>query len=81
VILPEAALADAQRLHGRLEAALVSRLDGFRIGSSPVAVLELRVEEDPVSFFDRAQRELARAAQDVARTSDGATRELDLASA
>lgn len=81
VILPEAALADAQRLHGRLEAALVSRLDGFRIGSSPVAVLELRVEEDPVSFFDRAQRELARAAQDEARTSDGATRELDLASA
>jgi GGDEF domain-containing protein len=81
VILPEAALVDAQRLHRRLEAALASGLDGMPLGSSHVAILELRDDEDAVSFIDRAERELMRAAQDGTQVISEASCEPDLARA
>ena len=80
VILPEAALMDAQRLHRRLEAAFASALDGMQVGSSPVAILELRDDEDPVSFLGRAERELMRA-RDGMRAMSQETRESNLARA
>jgi GGDEF domain-containing protein len=79
VILPEATLVDAQRLHRRLDAVAAGRLGGFRLPPSRAAVVELRVDEDPVSFFARAQRTLAHATRDA--TQDEASREFDLASA
>jgi GGDEF domain-containing protein len=81
VILPEAALVDAQRLHRRLEAALASGLDGLPHGSSHIAILELRDDEDAVSFLDRAERELMRAAQDGTHVIGQASCEPDLARA
>jgi diguanylate cyclase (GGDEF)-like protein len=81
VILPEATIVDAQRLHRRLDAVVARRLDGLRFPPSRAAVVELRVDEDPVSFFERAQRTLAQATRDDAQAEDELSRELDLASA
>jgi GGDEF domain-containing protein len=81
VILPEATLLDAQRLHRRLDAAIAGRFDGLRPSPSRAAVVELRADEDAVSFFARAQRTLAQESHDDAQTDDEVSRELDLASA
>ena len=81
VILPEATLADAQRLHRRLGAVVARRLDGSRLSPSPAAVVELRDDEDPVSFLNRARRTLARTARDDAQDEDEVGAELNLASA
>jgi GGDEF domain-containing protein len=79
VIMPEATLLDAQRLHRRLDAVVGGRLDSLRLFPSRAAVVELRDDEDPVSFFDRAQRTLAQPTYEDRQTHD-ASRELDLAS-
>ena len=60
MILPEAAQIDAQHVHRRLGAVLGREL------ARAVAV-ELRVDEDAVSFLERAEKELARAAQNEKR--------------
>ena len=62
MILPEAAQIDAQHVHRRLGAVLGREL------ARAVAV-ELRVDEDAVSFLERAEKELARAAQNKTRVS------------
>jgi GGDEF domain-containing protein len=80
VILPETALLDAQRLHHRLDAVVSGRLGNLQRFPSRAAVVELRADEDPISFLERAQQTLARATYD-AQTSDEVSRELDLASA
>jgi GGDEF domain-containing protein len=79
VILPEATLVDAERLHRRLDAVAAGRLEGHRRPPLRAAVVELQVDEDPVSFFDRAQRTLAQETQDD--TQGEVSRELDFASA
>jgi diguanylate cyclase (GGDEF)-like protein len=81
VILPEATLVDAQRLHRRLDAVVAGELDAPRPRRSRAAVVELRVDEDPVSFFERAQRTLAQLTPDNTQAADEVSRELDLASA
>jgi GGDEF domain-containing protein len=81
VILPEATLVDAERLHRRLDAVVAGRLEGFRFPLPQAVVVELRVDEDPVSFFERAQRTLAQATQNDTQGEDEVSRELDLASA
>ena len=62
MILPEAAQIDAQHVHRRLGGVLGREL------ARAVAV-ELRVDEDAVSFLERAEKELARAAQNESRVS------------
>ena len=69
VILPEAAQIDAQQVHRRLGAVL-GRVVGIQLGSPKAVAVEFRVDEDAVSFFARARRELARAAQDEPRVGD-----------
>jgi hypothetical protein len=51
------------------------------LGSPHVAILELRDDEDAVSFLDRAERELMRAAQDGTQVISEASCEPDLARA
>jgi GGDEF domain-containing protein len=79
VILPEATLIDAQRLHRRLDTVVAERLDGLRLPPSRAAVVELRDDEDSVSFFDRAQRALAPAGRGTKPEAE-VSRELKLAS-
>jgi len=62
MILPEAAQIDAQHVHRRLGGVLGREL------ARAVAV-ELRVDEDAVSFLERAEKELARAAQNGKRVT------------
>jgi GGDEF domain-containing protein len=81
VVLPEATVVDAQRVHRRLDAALARELGALRPPAFGAAVVELRADEDPVSFFDRAQRTLTQTTQDDPPAADGARRELYLASA
>jgi diguanylate cyclase (GGDEF)-like protein len=81
VILPEATVVDAQRLQRRLDAVVARRLDGRRLPPSRAAVVELRVDEDPVSFFERAQRTFAQAAEGDTQAQDQVSRDLDFASA
>jgi GGDEF domain-containing protein len=60
LLLPEAALADAERLCRRLRFALGSELEtngGLRL---PTGIVELRPEDDPVSLLARAESALAR---------------------
>ena len=62
VILPESAINDADQLYRRLQNAVSSR----PIGSAgklflSAGVAELRAEDDPVSFFQRADDALYRA--------------------
>jgi GGDEF domain-containing protein len=60
VLLPEAALADAEHAYRRLQFALGSNLAGKgRIGL-PAGIVELRPEDDPVSFLERVEAALAR---------------------
>ena len=60
LVLPEAALADAERLYRRLQFAVGSGLGGNgRIGL-PAGIVELRPEDDPVSLLERAQAALER---------------------
>ena len=75
VLLPEAAEIDAHQVHRRLGAVLGRDLVGVRLGSPTAVAVELRVDEDAVSFLERAQSELARAAQNEKRVSDGGDRE------
>jgi GGDEF domain-containing protein len=64
VLLPEAALADAQRAARRLQFAVGSRLSGNgRIGL-PAGIVELRPEDDSMSFRKRAEEALERAEDD-----------------
>ena len=55
VILPESALADADQLYRRLQSALTARPIGQagRLSFS-AGVAELRPEDDPTTFFERA---------------------------
>lgn len=60
LLLPEAALADAERLCSRLRFTLGSELEtngGLRL---PAGIVELRPEDDPVSLLARAESALAR---------------------
>jgi diguanylate cyclase (GGDEF)-like protein len=62
VILPESSIADADQLYRRIQNAISSRplgLGGKLFLSAGVA--ELRAEDDPVSFFQRADDALYRA--------------------
>jgi GGDEF domain-containing protein len=76
VILPEAAQIDAQQVHRRLGAVLGRELVGIQLGSPKAVAVEFRADEDAVSFFARARRELARAAQDEPRVSDEGSHKL-----
>jgi GGDEF domain-containing protein len=60
VVLPEAALVDAERLHRRLRFALGSKLGGNGQVGVPAGIVELRSEDDPISFLQRAESALAR---------------------
>ena len=62
VILPESTLADADQLYRRLQAALSARPIGQagRLSFS-AGVAELRAEDDPTVFFERADEALYRA--------------------
>jgi diguanylate cyclase (GGDEF)-like protein len=75
VILPESALADADQLYRRLQAALSARPVGQAgVLSFSAGVAELKPEDDPRAFFERADEALYRAkdrgkAQVVASTT------------
>jgi diguanylate cyclase (GGDEF)-like protein len=62
VILPESALADGDQLYRRIERAVTSRpianVGTLRLSAG---VAELRAEDDPVAFFQRADDALYRA--------------------
>jgi diguanylate cyclase (GGDEF)-like protein len=62
VVLPESTLADADQLYRRLQAALSARPIGQagRLSFS-AGVAELRSEDDPTVFFERADEALYRA--------------------
>jgi diguanylate cyclase (GGDEF)-like protein len=62
VILPESTLADADQLYRRLQAAVSARPIGQagRLSFS-AGVAELKPEEDPTTFFERADEALYRA--------------------
>jgi len=64
VILPESALVDAEQLFRRLQFAVANRSTGpaerLRISAG---VAELRPNDDPISFFERADDALYRAKQ------------------
>jgi diguanylate cyclase (GGDEF)-like protein len=67
IILPEAAEADAERLHRRVQFALGGRVgsgaDGVRIHAG---LVELRAEDDASIFRERAEAALQRAKQTAA---------------
>src|SRR5713226_4276486 len=62
VVLPESSLADAERLYRRIQNAISSRPlgQGGKLFLS-AGVAELRAEDDPVAFFQRADDALYRA--------------------
>jgi diguanylate cyclase (GGDEF)-like protein len=64
VILPESALADAEQLYRRLQFAVSTKATGpaERLHLS-AGIAELTREDDPVSFFERADEALFRAKQ------------------
>ena len=64
VIMPEAAQADAERLHRRLQFALGGRVDGGGAGFKLRAgLVELRPDDDAQMFLSRARDALERARQ------------------
>jgi len=64
VVLPEAAEADAARLHRRVQFALGGRVDADAEGTRIHAgLVELRFEEDAAGFKQRAEAALERAKQ------------------
>jgi diguanylate cyclase (GGDEF)-like protein len=67
VILPEAAQADAERLHRRVQFALGGRVDSGADGVSIHAgLVELRLQDDAAGLRKRAQGALERAKQAAA---------------
>ncbi|HXV34484.1 MAG TPA: diguanylate cyclase [Gaiellaceae bacterium] len=66
VVLPESSLVDAERLARRLRLALGE-------GRMPVALAELRFEDDAVSLLERAEAALAGAEQAAAAGRDWST--------
>jgi GGDEF domain-containing protein len=64
VLLPEAPLADAERAYRRLHFAVGSNLGGDGRGRLPAGIVELRPEDDPLSFLQRAETALAREDED-----------------
>src|SRR4029078_1252603 len=67
IILPEAAVADAERLHRRVQFALGGRVDSGPDRVRLYAVLvELRTEEDANVFREHAEAALERAKQAAA---------------
>jgi diguanylate cyclase (GGDEF)-like protein len=67
IMLPEAAEADAERLHRRIQFALGGRVDGGADGVRVRAgLVELRPEDSPAIFRERAQAALERARQAAA---------------
>lgn len=60
VLLPEAGLADAERLYRRLQFAVGAKLGTNGRVRLPAGIVELRPEDDPVSLLERAQATLAR---------------------
>lgn len=60
VVLPEAALADAERLYRRLQFAVGAKLGTNGRVRLPAGIVELRPEDDPVSFLERAEAALER---------------------
>lgn len=60
VLLPEAALADAERLYRRLQFAVGAKLGANGRVRLPAGIVELRPDDDAVSFFERAETALAR---------------------
>jgi diguanylate cyclase (GGDEF)-like protein len=72
IILPEAAEADAERLHRRVQFALGGRVDsgadGVRIHAG---LMELRAEDDATVFRERAEAALERAKQAATELSIG----------
>jgi diguanylate cyclase (GGDEF)-like protein len=62
VILPESALADGDQLYRRIEHAVTSRpIANIGMLKLSAGVTELRADDDPVSFFQRADEALYRA--------------------
>lgn len=60
VLLPESALADAERLYRRLQFTVGAQLpNGGRVRLQ-AGIVELRPEDDPRSFFSRGEAALAR---------------------
>jgi GGDEF domain-containing protein len=60
VLLPEAALADAERAYRRLQFAVGSKLAADGRPGLPAGIVELRPEDDPISFLQRAENALSR---------------------
>ena len=60
VLLPEAALADAERAYRRLQFAVGSKLAAEGPPGLPAGIVELRSDDDPVSLLQRAESALAR---------------------
>ncbi len=60
VLLPEAHLADAERLYHRLQLAVGAKLGTNGRVRIPAGIVEARPEDDPVSFLERAESALAR---------------------
>jgi GGDEF domain-containing protein len=60
VVLPEAALADAERLCRRLQSAVGATLGTNGRVRLPAGIVELRPEDDGVSLLERAEAALAR---------------------
>jgi GGDEF domain-containing protein len=60
VVLPEAALADAERLYRRLQFAVGAKLGTNGRVRLPAGIVELRPEDDAVSLLARAEAALER---------------------
>ncbi len=60
VVLPEAALADAERLYRRLQFAVGAKLGTNGRVRLPAGIVELRPEDDAVSLLERAEAALER---------------------
>jgi diguanylate cyclase (GGDEF)-like protein len=60
VVLPEGALADAERLYRRLQFALGAKLGGDERVELSAGIVELRPDDDAVSLLQRAETALER---------------------
>ena len=69
VILPEAAEADGERLHRRIQFALGGRVDSADSARIHAGLVELRLEDDASGLRERAEALLARAEQAAQRLS------------
>jgi diguanylate cyclase (GGDEF)-like protein len=66
IILPEAAQADAERLHRRMQFALGGRVDSDAVVRIDAGLAELRLEDDAAGFRERAEAALERQKQAAA---------------